>query len=174
MSWTEQLGLWLARQGGWQEKLPAPCPTCPPLKKEHAALQETAQKQAMLLAQKEAELSARPHIVLEPPPCQACAVTQQEKATLIVESNVQQGTIQQLEQKITHLNELLASKLETTKVSPEVMVRAKELVEAPRPDGMGGEAKRHATYAQLIKEFPETQKRDFGLAIEMALRSIQS
>jgi len=174
MSWTESLGLWLARQGGWQEKPPAPCPTCPTIQRNLASLQETVGKQASLLAQKEAELTERPQIFLEPPPCPTCAKTQQEKAALIVESNIQNSTIRELEQKVSNLNDLLVSKLEKTQINPDVLVRTKELVQAPYPDGMGGEAKRHQTYAQLIKEFPGTHKRDFGLAIEMALRSMQS
>ncbi len=167
MSWMEQLGLWLARQGGWQEAVPAPpapCSVCPPLKK-------TVEQQATLLAEKDAELAARPHIMLEPKPCQACAVTQQEKASLLVEAYAHQDTIKKLEQTLADHAALLRSKLEQTQIDPAVLLKAKELVAGAFPTGMGGEAKRHATYANLIKAFPEANKRDLGLAIEMALRA---
>ena len=167
MSWTVQFGLWLAHLGGWQEARPIPpepCAVCPPLKK-------TVEQQAILLAQKEAELIARPQIMLEPPPCPVCAVTQQEKATLLTEAYVFRDTIKRLEQTIADQTALLRSKLQNTQINPAVLLKSKELVQGSFPAGMGSEAKRHTTYANLIKAFPDANKRELSLAIEMALQS---
>ncbi len=38
--------------------------------------------------------------------------------------------------------------------------------------GMSGEAKRHQVYARLIKDFPESTRKDIALAIELAMRKI--
>lgn len=55
-----------------------------------------------------------------------------------------------------------------TLVNAEVLERAKVLT-STQPAAMGGEAKRHAVYARLIKDFPQHSKRELALAIELAL-----
>ena len=57
----------------------------------------------------------------------------------------------------------------TTTIEPDVFARATELTQAADTTLQGGEAKRHAVYARLIKDFPMTPKRELGLAIELAL-----
>ncbi len=51
-----------------------------------------------------------------------------------------------------------------------VLAQARALTWAIDASPMGGEAKRHAVYAQLIKLFPAVSKRDLALAIELALK----
>ena len=50
-----------------------------------------------------------------------------------------------------------------------MMARVHELVSQVAPRDMGGEAKRHTVYAQLIKDYPDIAKRELALAIEIAL-----
>lgn len=54
-------------------------------------------------------------------------------------------------------------------VAPEVLDRARVLTQDADTTLSGGEAKRHAVYARLIKDFPATAKRELALAIELAL-----
>ena len=56
--------------------------------------------------------------------------------------------------------------------APNVYVEAaKPLVEwADTVEEWSGEAKRHQVYARLIKQFPEANKRDLALAIELSLK----
>ena len=72
----------------------------------------------------------------------------------------------------TALNEFRALKARmaiTATVSAKVFERAKEIVADAETTLSGGEAKRHAAYARLIKDFPNTMKRELGLAIELVL-----
>ena len=48
--------------------------------------------------------------------------------------------------------------------------RAGALTRAIDTMNVSGEYKRHHVYAQLLKEFPQTRKRDVGLAIEKSLQ----
>lgn len=54
-------------------------------------------------------------------------------------------------------------------VSTGVMARTGELIRAQDALDRSGEAKRHAVYAQLIKDYPTLPKRELALAIEVAL-----
>ena len=70
------------------------------------------------------------------------------------------------------LNELRALKARmaiTATVGPEIFDRAKTLTADAETTLSGGEAKRQAVYARLIKDFPMNTKRELGLAIELAL-----
>ena len=70
------------------------------------------------------------------------------------------------------VNELRAMKARmaiTATVGPEIFDRAKTLTADADTTLSGGEAKRHAVYARLIKDFPMSTKRELGLAIELAL-----
>ena len=72
----------------------------------------------------------------------------------------------QMTEELINLRRRMAS---TTTIEPEVFARATELTQAADTTLQGGEAKRHAVYARLIKDFPMTPKRELGLAIELAL-----
>lgn len=54
-------------------------------------------------------------------------------------------------------------------ITPVMMDRTIALVKLQEKEDKGGEAKRHAVYAQLIKDFPAIAKRELALAIEVAL-----
>ena len=54
-----------------------------------------------------------------------------------------------------------------------ILTRAIELVLAHMNEPMTGEAKRHAVYARLIKDFPSTLKRELAQSIEAALLDIE-
>ncbi len=67
------------------------------------------------------------------------------------------------------MNGLMARMATTATVSQPVLDRARELTQDADTTLSGGEAKRHAVYAKLIKDFPLTLKRELALAIELAL-----
>lgn len=56
----------------------------------------------------------------------------------------------------------------------DALLRVRVLALVARADafaeGTSGEYKRHAVYAQLLKEFPDRDGRDLSLAIELALQ----
>ena len=70
--------------------------------------------------------------------------------------------------RVAHLERRLAQPYAPS-VSTEVMTRAGELIRVQEPIDRSGEAKRHAVYAQLIKNYPTLPKRELALAIEVAL-----
>lgn len=72
----------------------------------------------------------------------------------------------QLAQQIEGLRAKLAT---SAVVPPEIFARARALTNDAETTLTGGEAKRHAVYARIIKEFPATSKRELALAIELAL-----
>jgi hypothetical protein len=53
-----------------------------------------------------------------------------------------------------------------------LMARVKVLVANAEKMAASGEYKRHAVYARLLKEFPESRKRDLALAIERVLSGV--
>jgi hypothetical protein len=53
-----------------------------------------------------------------------------------------------------------------------LLARVKVLVVAAEKLAASGEYKRHAVYARLLKEFPDSRKRDLALAIERVLQGI--
>ncbi len=176
MSWTSQLGLWLARQGGWQERLETSCSRCPKMDEQIAALQGTIDTQSTQLAQQVAELSARP---TQYAVCSTCPDLRHEIAQLTqqvnafgVETRTYQAMIERLSQETEARKHLLAQQLDRVKVPTDVVLRARELSEGPWPSGQGGESKRHHVYAKLMKEFPNIPKRNLGLSIELALHQV--
>ena len=54
-------------------------------------------------------------------------------------------------------------------VGINVITRASELTRAQAGRDVSSEAKRHAVYARLIKDFPDVSRRELALAIEIAL-----
>ena len=77
-----------------------------------------------------------------------------------------EATIESLRRDLATLRARMAS---TTTIEPDVFARVTELTRSADTTLQGGEAKRHAVYARLIKDFPMTPKRELGLAIEPAL-----
>ena len=67
------------------------------------------------------------------------------------------------------IRDLQARMATSATVSPPVFARAGELTRDADTTLSGGEAKRHAVYARLIKDFPAVNKRELALAIELAL-----
>lgn len=57
----------------------------------------------------------------------------------------------------------------TKGIDTTLLARTRELVTKHDEFDHSGEAKRHAVYAQLLKEFPTARKRDVALAIEIVL-----
>jgi hypothetical protein len=74
--------------------------------------------------------------------------------------------ILQREETIRRLQARMAT---VATVSQPVLDRATHLIGDAETHSMGGEAKRHAVYARLIKDFPTVNKRELALAIELAL-----
>ncbi len=176
MSWMTDLGLWMARQGGWQEPviLPLePCAQCAVLTQQTIDLGSTIDRQAVQLAQQVAELSARPTITAR---CENCADVTETNASLSreikalqVEGQGYKTIIERLSQESEDRKVLLSQSLESLIVPTDLVLRAKTLSAGPWAESQGGESKRHQVYAKLIKEFPEVPKRKVGLAIELAL-----
>ena len=67
------------------------------------------------------------------------------------------------------LDRLRALEARQAVVTPTTMQRVHELVDAQVHREASGEAKRHAVYAQLIKDFPAISHRNIAMAIEIAL-----
>jgi hypothetical protein len=119
--WCRQIGLWLAKHGGWDE---------------------TSIRDAAVAPYQEALSQARASL----------------NETLTILASVQED--------YTALKARMAT---SATVDPAVFARATELTGDADTTLTGGEAKRHAVYARLIKDFPTTTRRELGLAIELAL-----
>jgi hypothetical protein len=153
MNWYVQCCLWLARLGGWQ--LPVPLTLTPEVivlpDKAVAAERDTLR----------ADLKALQGLL-------------HVKDTKIQMRDVK---VHELEDRITKLERDLAGAKTVSFLSLAPSVngvmfdRVKELVAATDESlaTASGEAKRHAVYARLLKEYPTTPKRDLALAIETAL-----
>ena len=174
-TWVTQLGLWLARKGGWT--LPEPRTIVlpdPAVTAERDEMSARIKELLGILHIKDTKLQLRDAKIQ-----QIEAQVQGLEYDLATASNTitaEQSrhyaeTLAQLHAKIEEQQALLTANLGDLSVAPEILLRARELTAVPRPDGMGGEAKRHAVYARLIKDFPDTNKRALGLAIEMVLRA---
>jgi hypothetical protein len=112
------------------------------------------------------------------PPVHVCPVPDTRELDTALETLAQvRRMLEERDVEIANLEEAVAHRdrriEELAAVVPKVdescLARAREVVRDLVAATMGGEAKRHAAYARLIKEFPETPKRQLALAIELAL-----
>jgi hypothetical protein len=167
-TWIVQLGLWLARHGGWQELLPCEHPDL--IQKLHDTLVATQQSHAVTLAELATRfdgLVARNHDL---------ELLRQETETRYRETVAEyQKVVGQLsgltEARDKAITDLQNVTLHNEEIRPVLWHRAKYLVDTQaKTHHVSGEHKRHLVYAALIKEFPNEAKRDIGLAIELACR----
>lgn len=163
-SFLTRVGLWLARAGGWAPEHDTE--TCPerlaPCPHHHFDLHDQQD-----LDDARAEIERLKGIVPEPCPLKHCEGRHWQDAD--------QGYVDGLLGEIHQAREQLeAERLKTSPVpdvSPALLMRTKQLcedTEGQYAPGFG-EAKRHAVFARLLKEFPACPKRQLGLAIELQL-----
>ena len=154
-AWLQQLGLWLAQKGGWDQAR-----VLGPLEDTVTRLKTSLVARHGDVADLEARLKDA-HALTETH--RRDSLQEQARVKALTES------AQLLHSEIAGLKARTALTMNEVSISEDVLFRARTVAEEANTVLSGGEAKRHYVYARLMKDFPATDRRTLALAIELAL-----